>query len=435
MIDCLIHARWIIPVKPAQQVFENCSLAIHAGKILDILPTQDAVAKYRTDTIHDLSQHALIPGFVNAHTHAAMSLLRGLADDLPLMQWLHQHIWPAESRWVSPDFVRDGTRLAVAEMLKSGTTCFNDMYFYPDITAKVAASAGIRACIGLIAVDFPTVWAANADEYLHKGLNVYAQLRDEPLIKMAFAPHAPYSVSNAPLEQIRALADELGLSIHMHVHETHDEVHHSVQTHGVRPLRRLQQLGLLSPSLLAVHMTQLTELEIEQIAQAKSHVIHCPESNMKLASGLCPVTQLLAAGVNVALGTDGAASNNDLDMLGEMKTAALLAKMASQDAAALPAHQVLQMATLNGAKALGLEQVTGSLEIGKAADLIAINLLEVTTQPLYNPISQIVYASHAGQITDVWVAGKHCLDNRQLTTVDESAVLSRALEWGLKISS
>lgn len=434
MIDCLIHARWIIPVKPAKQVLINHSLAIHAGKILDILPTLEAVAKYRTDTIHDLSHHALIPGLINAHTHTAMSLLRGLADDLPLMAWLNQHIWPAESRWVNTDFVRDGTRLAIAEMLKSGTTCLNDMYFFPDVTANVAIAAGMRACIGLIAVDFPTVWAANTEEYLHKGVLIHTQFRDEPLIRTAFAPHAPYSVNNAPLQQIQILADQLGLPIHMHVHETIQEIEHSLQQYGMRPLQRLDQLGLLTPGLMAAHMTQLNEQEIQRLAKTRSSIIHCPESNMKLASGLCPVAHLLQAGVNVALGTDGAASNNNLDMLGEMRSAALLGKIAAQDAAALPAHEVLQMATLNGAKALGIDHLTGSLEIGKAADITAINLTDINTQPLYHPISQIVYASHAHQVTDVWVAGKHCLDDRQLTTLDETAILSKALEWGFKIA-
>jgi len=432
-IDALIHGRWVIPVEPSATTLEQHAIAVRDGRILTILPSQEAEYRYRAETIQHLDSHALIPGLVNAHTHAAMTLLRGLADDLPLMKWLNEHIWPAEKRWVSPEFVHDGTRLAIAEMLRSGTTCFNDMYFFPDITAHAASMAGIRAVIGLIVIDFPTPWAENADEYLHKGLEVHDQFRSDPLIRCAFAPHAPYTVSDEPLRRIRTYAEELDLPIHIHLHETAAEVAEAVAKDGKRPLQRLDELGLLSPRLVAVHMTQLDEREIERFATCGGHVIHCPESNLKLASGFCPVQRLLETGINVALGTDGAASNNDLDLLGEMRSAALLAKAVTGRPAAVPAATALEMATLGGARALGLDQEIGSLKPGKAADIVAVHLGDIETQPVYHPLSQLVYAAGREQITDVWVAGRHLLKERRLTTLDEQAILEGAAQWQNRI--
>ena len=432
-IDTLINARWVIPVEPDGQVLDHHSIAVHGGKIVEVLPTANVAQKYRATETVDLKQHAIIPGLVNAHTHAAMSLFRGLADDLPLMDWLNHHIWPAEAKWVSPDFVRDGTELAVAEMLKSGTTCFSDMYFFPDVTARVCHDAGMRACIGLIMIDFPSAWAQNADEYLHKGLKLHDELRNSELVSTAFAPHAPYTVSDAPFEKIRMYADELDIPIHMHVHETAHEVDAGMKQYGMRPLARLVNLGILGPRLIAVHMTQLLPAEIELLAQANVSVVHCPESNLKLASGFCPVQTLLKAKVNVALGTDGAASNNNLDMLEEMRIAALLAKGASQDATAVPAHTALRMATLNGAKALGIEARTGSLTAGKAADIAAIDLSAISSQPVYDPVSQIVYTATRDQVSDVWVNGRHLLAKHQLTSLDEAALRDKAQAWRDKI--
>ncbi|MBN4079488.1 TRZ/ATZ family hydrolase, partial [Beggiatoa alba] len=367
-IDTLIHARWIIPIEPHDTVLEDHAIAVHEGRIVELLPSNEANDKYSAEAVHQLTDHALIPGLVNAHTHAAMSLFRGLADDLPLMDWLQHHIWPAESRWINAEFVADGSRLAIAEMLRGGTTCFNDMYFFPDETARVADHAGIRAVVGLIVIDIPTVWAANADEYLHKGIEVHDQFRHHPLITTAFAPHAPYTVSDEPLQRIVTFAEELDIPIHMHLHETAHEVQEAEANSGQRPLARLEQLELVSPRFMAVHMTQLADEEIEHFAISGAHVVHCPESNMKLASGFCPLQQLLDAGVNVALGTDGAASNNDLDMFSEMRSAALLGKVVARNASAISAAQALHIATLGGAKALGLDAQIGSLEIGKAAD-------------------------------------------------------------------
>ena len=433
-IDLLIHAGWVIPVEPAGLVLEAHSIAVHNGRIEAVLPRTRAEAEYQAAEVRDLTRHALVPGFVNTHTHAAMSLMRGLADDLPLMTWLQEHIWPTEGRWVSEEFVHDGTQLALAEMIRGGTTCFNDMYFFPDITARAALHAGLRAMIGLIVIDFPTVWAQDADEYLAKGLALRDEFRSEPLLRTAFAPHAPYTVSDGPLERIRVLSAELGIPIHMHVHETADEVRRAVAEQGRRPLARLDALGLLSPDFLAVHMTQLEEGEIRLVAERGVRVLHCPESNLKLASGICPVQALLREGVTVALGTDGAASNNDLDMIAEMRTAALLAKVRAGDAAALPAHAALRMATLSGAEALGLQDEIGSIERGKSADLCAIDLSRLETQPVFDPVSQIVYAACREQVSDVWVAGRCLLRERRLTTLDEEALRERAMIWRDRIS-
>lgn len=433
--DTLIKARQLVPVEPAGVVLTDHAVVITDGRITDLLPTGQAIERYQPAITVELERHVLIPGLVNAHTHAGMTLFRGIADDLPLMAWLKTHIWPAEQRWVSEEFTHDAVQLAIAEMLRGGTTCFNEMYYFPEVVAHTSAQCGMRACIGLIVLDFPTPYAENADDYLAKGLMVYDQYRDHPLIRTAFAPHAPYTVSDTALDRIRILADELDLPVHIHLHETADEIRQSLERHGVRPIQRLQALGLISPALLAVHMTQLEGHEIELLATAGAHVIHCPESNLKLASGFCPAHRLLEAGVNVALGTDGAASNNDLDLFGEMRSAALLAKGVAADPTALPAHVALRMATLNGAQALGIAAETGSIEIGKFADLVAVTLDELETLPCYDPISQLVYATGRDKVTDVWIAGQHLLRARRLTTLDEPALRQRTQNWNRKIAT
>ena len=431
-IELLVFPKWIITVNAQNQVLTEHALAIQEGKIHAILPVAEA-RQLDAEQIIELPQHALMPGFINAHTHSPMSLLKGLADDLPLMDWLQNHIWPAEAKWADAEFVQQGSALAIAEMLRSGTTCFNDMYFFPEATVEAVKQAGIRACIGLIMIDFPTAWGTDPDDYIRKGLALHDQLQDNPLITTTFAPHAPYTVSDEPLQKILHLACELDSPIHMHIHETAFEVMQAVEQSGERPLERLARLGLLDKHLLAVHMTQLSEAEIQLIADKQIHVIHCPESNLKLASGFSPVAKLLAAGVNVALGTDGNASNNDLDMLGEMRTAALIAKAVAHDAAAVPASQAIRMATINGAKALGLADKIGSLEAGKAADMIAIDLGTIEAQPLYDPISHIVYCTTREQITHTWVAGQMLMQNRQLTTLNTAALVDNARHWQQKI--
>ena len=364
-----------------------------------------------------------------------MSLLRGYADDLPLGEWLAEHIWPAEGRWVSREFVRDGVDLAVLEMIRGGTTCFQDMYFFPDEVGAIAAERGIRAVVSMIVIGAPTVWAADTDEYLSKGLEVHDRFRDHPLVSSAFGPHAPYTVDDAALERIVTLADQLDVCIHMHVHETAQEVADAVEAGGKRPLQRLDELGLVTPQLNAVHMTALSDDEIRLLAQRGVHVIHCPESNMKLASGACPTAKLTAAGINIALGTDGAASNNDLDMFGEMRSAALLAKLSADDASALPAATVLQMATLNGARALGLDADIGSLVTGKAADMVCVDLSAPATQPVHNALSQVVYSAVRDQVSDVWVAGKQLYGEDRHMTADSTDVIARANDWLTRMQS
>ncbi len=434
-VDQIIIPRWLIPVDDSKAALQDSALAITDDCIVAVDSIAAMRAQYSAAEEIVLPEHALLPGFVNAHTHAAMTLLRGYADDMPLQEWLQDHIWRAESKWVDENFVAVGTDLAMAEMLHSGTTCFNDMYFFPEVTAARAEQAGMRACIGMIVLDAATQWAQNADDYIGKGLELRDSLRHSQLITTAFAPHAPYTVSDEPLERLRTLADEMDCRIHMHVHETDYEIKQSIAKHQLRPLQRLQKLELLGPRLTAVHMTQLLPSEIENLAARAVKVVHCPQSNLKLSSGICPVAKLLSGGVDLALGTDGAASNNDLDMLAEMQTAALLAKGSSENPSALPAHDALEMATLGGARALGLDDTIGSLKPNKKADLIAIDLSDPATQPVYNPLSQIVYSATRRQISDVWVNGKRLLKDRRLTTLDSEEITRKAQQFAQRINA
>ncbi|RKZ46296.1 MAG: TRZ/ATZ family hydrolase [Candidatus Parabeggiatoa sp. nov. 3] len=434
-LDTLIYAGWIIPVEPENVVYEQHALAIQDGRIIAVLPSSEAVRYFSARITYRLTTHLLIPGLINTHTHAAMNLLRGFADDMPLNEWLKDRIWPAEQTHVDREFVADGTKLAIAEMLRGGVTCFNDMYFFPDVVGEIVDQVGLRATLGMILLDFPTIWAKDANEYLKKGRQVYETYRDHPLIQTALAPHAPYSVSDESLKLAKAMADELELPIHIHVHETASEVEEAVEKQGERPLAHLEKLGLLSPQFMAVHATQLKNDEINLLAEKGVHVIHCPESNLKLASGICPITKLQKAGINVALGTDGAASNDDLDLLGEMRTAALLAKGFSKDARSIPAATALRMATLNGAKASGIDHVTGSFVPGKSADVVAIDMVDIETQPIYNPLSQLIYTVGRDKVTDVWVAGKHLLKSRTLTSLDIHDIKAKTYLWRDKILS
>lgn len=434
-VDLVIAARWVIPIEPAGIVLEDHAVVVHGGRIVDILPAAEAPLAYSPRDLVRRPRHVLLPGLVNAHTHAAMTLFRGMADDLPLEIWLHRYIWPAEGRFVDSAFVRDGAALAMLEMLRGGTTCFSDMYFFPDVVAEVAADLGLRASVGMILLEHPTVWAAGPEEYLRKGLAVRDQYRAHPRVSMFFGPHAPYSVSDRSFAQIRVLADELDAPVQMHVHETAEEVASSVREYGERPLRRLERLQMVGPLLAAVHLTQLETDEIELLAARSVSAVHCPESNLKLASGFCPVSKLLAAGVNVALGTDGAGSNNDLDMFGEMRSCALLAKGLSGRADAAPATAVLAMATQNGARALGLGDRIGSLRRGKEADLICVDLAHPATWPVYQPISQLVYAASRDQVSDAWVAGQHLLVNGEPRVADADGILARADTWRERIAN
>ena len=433
--DLLIEAGHVVPVVPHGVVLADHAVAVRDGVILAVLPAADARLRYAAADTVSRPDAALIPGLVNAHTHNPMTLLRGVADDLPLMQWLQGHIWPIEGAVIGPEFVADGITLAIAEMLRGGTTCCNENYFFPDVQAATYKRHGFRARVGLPVIDFPTAWAASSDEYFDRAGEVHDQWRGDALIATAFAPHAPYTVSDANFERIRMLADQLDVPVHCHVHETAHEVVESQQQHGQRPLARLERLGLVNDRLIAVHMTQLTDGEIALCAERGASVVHCPESNLKLASGFCPAAKLQRAGVNLAIGTDGAASNNDLDMFGEMRSAALLAKAVAEDASALDAFATLRAATLGGAKALGFEHLVGSIEPGKQADLACVDLGALETQPLHHVVSQLVYACGRHQVTDVWIAGRQRLRERALPDMDVDAIVANARQWRERIAT
>lgn len=415
-------------------VLKGHGLGVRDGRIALIAPRAVAL-KYQAIETRELEGMLLAPGLINAHGHAAMTLFRGLADDLPLQRWLKDHIWPAESRWVDEDFVRCGSELAIAEQLKGGITCFSDMYFYPSVVSELVHKHGVRAQITIPVLDFPVPDARDADEALRKGVALFDDLKHHPRITVAFGPHAPYSVADDKLESIRVLVAEMDAGIHMHVHETAHEVQEALRKHGERPLARLARLQLLGPRFQAVHMTQVDDDDLALLTEHNCSVIHCPESNLKLASGFCPVERLWEAGINVAVGTDGAASNNDLDLLGETRTAALLAKAVAGSATALDAHRALRMATLNGARALGIDEHTGSLEIGKFADLVALDLSGLAQQPVYDPVSQLIYSTSRDAVRHVWVGGKQLLESGRLTRMDEQQVIANARQWGERISS
>lgn len=430
----LLHAGYIIPVRPARVLLEGHSVAVAGDRIVAVLPREQAEQRWADAAVVELPGHVLLPGLVNCHTHAPMTLLRGYADDLELHVWLQEHIWPAERRFVGPEFVRDGTRLAIAEMFRSGTTCFNDMYFFADAAIEACLDAGIRASIGLIVIEFETAWAKDATGYLERGLQLHRSFQDEPLVRFTLAPHAPYTVSDGTLLKIAELSGELDMPVHTHLLETEWEIKQSFQQHDRHPLGRLEQSGLLNSRLQAVHMTQVSAEDIEKVAANGVHVVHCPQSNLKLASGFCPVAAFRQAGVNVALGTDGAASNNNLDLLAETQAAALLAKGVAADAKVVDAFEAIEMSTINGAEALGLADQVGSIEAGKQADLCAIDLEAPETQPLHHVASQLVYAASSRQVSDVWVAGRRVLDRGRLTTIDVEAVLARAGAWHSKLA-
>ncbi|MGB7542713.1 MAG: TRZ/ATZ family hydrolase [Burkholderiales bacterium] len=432
-IDSLISARWVVPVEPAGTVLPDHSVAIAQGRIVAVLPSAEAGRRYQAAAHVRLDRHALIPGLVNLHTHAAMTLMRGLADDLPLMTWLNDHVWPAETRHVSPEFVYDGTLLACAEMLRGGVTCFNDMYFYPEAAARAAIAAGMRAAIGIIALEFPTPYAADADDYLAKGLATRDALKAEQRVSFCMAPHAPYTVSDRTFSRILTIAEELDLPIHVHLHETREEIEQSLAQFKARPLERLHALGLVGPQLIAVHAVHVSEREIEMLARFGASVAHCPSSNLKLASGFAPIAAMLKHGVNVGLGTDGAASNNRLDLFQEMRTAALLAKAVGNDAEAMPAHQALAAATLHAARALGLGDSIGSLAPGKFADLCAVAFDQPELAPCYDPVSHLVYAAGREHVSHVWVAGEPVVVNGRLARLDQQDLDNRIFLWQTKL--
>lgn len=429
----LIEPRWIATVEPAGRVLTDHAVVIRHGRIDAVLPSAEAADRHPGAARTVLPDHLLIPGLVNLHTHAAMTLLRGAADDLPLERWLRERIWPIESALMSDEFVHDGSVLACREMLRGGITTFSDMYFFPEATARAALRMGLRAVVGIIVVDFPSAYGSGPADYLARGLALRDALRHEPTIGFTLAPHAPYTVADDALREVAKLSAELQLPVHIHVHETAAEVAEHQARHGLRPLARLQRLGLVGPELIAVHAVHLDDAEIRLLAAHGASIAHCPSSNLKLASGIAPVARMLEAGLNVGLGTDGSASNNRLDLLLEARTASLLAKGSSGDAAALDAHRTLRAATLGGACALGMQHRIGSIEPGKEADLVAIDLSDADLQPVRDPVAQLLFTAGREHVTDVWIAGQRVVAKRQmvapraLDTVSEA--LARYVVW------
>jgi 5-methylthioadenosine/S-adenosylhomocysteine deaminase len=432
-VDTLICAAHVVPVTP-RNALADYAVAVADGRIVELLPTDAALARYEAKTVVRLDRHVLMPGLVNLHCHAAMTLMRGLADDRPLMTWLEEHIWPTEARHVSDEFVHDGSLLAMGEMLRSGITCVNDMYFFPEATARAALRAGMRAALGVVAIEFPSAYAPNAAAYLKKGLATRDAYQGEELLSFTLAPHAPYTVGDEMLSHIAVLAEELDLPIHMHVHETRAEIAQGIAQYGMRPFERMRRLGLVGPRLIAVHAVHLEEIELDLMAREGVSVAHCPSSNLKLASGIAPVPAMRMRGIRVGVGTDGAASNNRLDVMTEMRTAALLAKASSGDASLVKAIEALEMATIDGARALGLDAQIGSIAAGKFADLAAVELSSLETLPCFDPVSHLVYAAGREHVSHVWVAGKPRLAERRLIGLDEQDLRDKAVWWQKRLS-
>jgi len=421
----ILKARWLLTMTPGSEVLNEHALVMQGERIAAILPWAEAEAQFPDAERVELGQHVLIPGLINGHTHSAMSLLRGVADDVPLMDWLNNHIWPLEKKWVSEDWTYQGSLLSAAEALRGGVTYLNDMYFFPTAMARAAVDSGIRAGVSINVIDFPTGYASGPDDYIAKGVAAYEQFKGEALLDWTSAPHAPYTVSDETFVKLRELSERLDIQMHCHIHETEDEVQGSLKQYGMRPLERLNKLGVLNSKMMAVHMVHLNEDEIAMLARQGVHLVHNPNSNLKLASGVAPITALEAAGVNTILGTDGAASNNRQDMFGEIRAAALLAKGTTQNSTTVSARTALEMATIRAAKAMGREADLGTLEVGKLADVVAVSLDALECRPVYHADAQLVYVAGREHVSDVWVGGRRVLKGRELTTLDQGALLDR----------
>ena len=433
-VDALIRPRWTIRVEPQVRVEEQLAVAIDDGRIVAVLPVDEADRTFVAGAHHDRPRHVLLPGLVNAHAHAAQSLLRGLASDLPSARAL-ERVAAVEARWLGTDLVADGARLAIAEMLLGGITCFADMYEHADVVAEVVIESGIRAVLGMVVRDSASAWARDANDGIRKGLELHDRFRGDPRVGSAFAPWSPNDASDATLARIRQLADELEATVHTQLHETDGEIDASISRFGLRPLARLEKHGLVTPSLLVAHANRLDAAEIDELASAGASVVHCARANLKLGNAVCPVPKLLHAGVNVALGTDGAASSDRLDLWAEMQTAALLGKQVAGDAAAVPAAAALAMATINGARALGLDGEIGSLVAGKSADAVCVDLGRLALQPVLDPLTRLVYAASSRDVTDVWVAGEHVVANSELLRLDQQAIAAATEAWGRRLGA
>jgi len=453
-VDEVVSAAWVIPVE-TEQVLQDHAVVVHEGKIVEILPAAEAAKKYRGKTTTQLPDSALMPGFVNTHTHSPMVFLRGVSDDIPLREWLEGTVWPLEFKHAGHEFVKEGAELAIAEMIRGGITTFNDMYWFPEAICEAVVQTGIRAAVGIIAIEFPFGgYGSGPDDYFAKGEATREKFSSEKRISWTVSLHAPYTCSDATMSKAKVLCERLDLPLHIHLHETEAEVEESkvgnrtssschMSDEKSSPLANMKRLGLVNDRLISVHMNWLSDEEIGWLAEAGSSVVHCPCCGLKLASGFCRVADCVKAGVNVAIGTDGASSNNTLDMMAEMKLAAILAKGVAKDPKAVPASTALRMATLNGAKALRLDGVTGSLSPGKAADMIAVAFSTPETWPApttaeptlgFDPVTHIVYSSTRDHVTDVWVQGKRLLQNRELQTLSVQDLKEKSQKWGQRIT-
>ncbi len=427
--DFIVSAPYVLPVAPHNQVLENHAVAVRNGQIAEVGPRGAIDAAFNPARRLDLAHHILMPGLVNAHGHAAMTLLRGAGEDQSLQAWLQETIWPLEGRLMNPDFVNLGTELAMAEMLSSGTTTCSDMYFFPEVVARQAVQAGMRVQVAVPVIEMPNAWSQSVSEGLHKALALHDHYRHQELVKIAFGPHSAYTLAEEDLQKVAMYANELDAGIQIHLHENAAEVSEAVQQQGCSWVMHLNEIGLLGPQLQAVHMTTLTAEEIDVVAASGARVVHCPSSNLKLASGYCPVNQLRQAGLCVGLGTDGAASNNRLDMFKEMHLAALLEKHATADPTCAAAPDMLRMATLDSARALGMDHLIGSLEAGKAADMISVDIHHAGMLPLYDPFAALVHGNCGEAVDHVFVNGETLLSNGQLTRIDSPALTEAVTIW------
>jgi 5-methylthioadenosine/S-adenosylhomocysteine deaminase len=431
--DTIIYPDKIIHGNDLKIIKKN-AIAIKDKKIIAIDEDDTIRNNYYSHNTYNLPTSIISPGFINCHTHIAMNLFKSFVFDLPLSIWLQDYIWPAEGRFLSEEFVYDGSMLAIVEMIKCGTTCFNDMYFYPDKTADATILAGLKAVMGMVVIDYPSKWANNSFEYIQKGLSFLDKYKKQNLIKTSFAPHSLYALSANAWQNIATIANELDLTVHTHLNETQQENALFIKKYKITPLQKLKELELLNKNLIAVHMTHFNKQEEILIKNNPINVVHCPLSNAALSCGYCDVTQLKKLNSNVVVGTDGAASNYNLDMIQQMRSVGMFAKLVTKDATNMPAYEIYKMATVNAAKALQLEN-SGFLQVGMDADMIAIDTKNVNTYPCYDELSSIVYSACSDQITFSWVQGRLLMEDRKLITIDEDEVLSKVAFWQEKIKN
>lgn len=434
-VDYILRADYLLTMEDDMSVIRDGAVAVTGTDITGTGSFDEISEKYSSDNITDGENRVIFPGLINTHTHAPMVYFRGLADDLPLQDWLEKHIWPAETKWLTEEFVSDSIELAVLEMLKAGVTTYADQYFYQNAAGKKLEKLGMRGVLGAGIIDFPSLYAKTADDYFTNAKNLIENWKDSDLVTPCIAPHATYTCGPDNYKRAKEMAEKYDVMIHTHLAETQFEVSETERRYGKTPVEYFEDIGLLSDRLFAAHCVWLTDNEIELLAKRNVGVSHCIESNLKLASGFAPVDRLLKAGVIVAFGTDGAASNNDLCILGEMSTAAKVHKAVSGDPTVLDSRTALMMATKNGAHILGLGDTVGTLEEGKKADLVIASLDRPHLLPIYDIYSHITYCMRPSDIETVMVNGKIVVQDSRLVTADEEEILATARKWQKKIIS